>query len=500
MKIINEGQAQGYIYNLNKQTNKYNLLSSDAKEEEKLLTVSINELIEKFKILKSKTNENVKDIIEVYLAFLNDDIVKSETINRIYQKGESAGAAYSNVINQYINKLNSSENDYLKQRVKDFSDIKNKVINQMYNNKEKLHFNKPTILIVDHLTTSLALTLKSEVKAVISRVGGHLSHAAIIIKEKNIPYIISNKKFSNDKIVYLDTNKNILKETKNIEVVALNDKKRNNQLQKITDSNVKLYLNMSRIEELNNPQNEYYDGVGLVRSELLWINNFSYPVVSKQINYYKEILSSFYPRPVTIRLFDIKKDKTLFNIITEQPKEFSMNGAFKEIYKEQLEALILANEPYGNLKIIIPMIRNIKEYESVKSYLESLKEDLKLLRKIPNLGIMVETKESLYNIKEYKDVDFVSIGTNDLAKELFNINREQSFNSEKITNQVLHEISPIKEFLDDNKIPYLFCGDLVSTKYGLLKLLEKGELSFSIAGGFFQEAVKTINDYFNKSS
>lgn len=499
MKIINEGKATGYIYNLNKKTSKYNLLSTNAKEEEKLLTHSIKELIEKLKVLKSKTNENVKDIIEVYLAFLKDEVVKSEAINRIYEKGESAGASYNNVINKYINKLNGSENDYLKQRVKDFSDIKDKVINQMYNNKEQLHFDKPTILVVDHLTTSQALTLKSEVKAVISRVGGALSHAAIIIKEKNIPYIISNKKFSNDKIVYLDTNKKILKETNKTKLQVINDKNKN-MPPEITNLNIKLYLNMSSIEDLNNPQNEYYDGVGLVRSELLWVNNFSYPYVNKQINYYKKILSEFYPKPVSIRLFDIKKDKTLFNIITEQPKEFSLAGDFKEIYKEQLKALILANEPYGNLNIIIPMIRNEKEYKNVKVYLETLKENLKLLREIPNLGIMVETKESLYNIKEYKDVDFVSIGTNDLAKEFFNINREQSFNRNEIIDQVLDEISSTKEFLTENKIPYIFCGDLVSTKYGLTKLLKNGELSFSIAGGFLKEAVKTINNYLKENT
>lgn len=500
MKIINAGKATGYIYNLNKHTSKYNLVSTKPKEEEKLLIFSINELIDKFKVLKSKTNKNVKDIIEVYLAFLNDDIVKAEAIKRIHENGESAGASYSNVIRKYILKLNSNENEYLKQRAKDLFDIKEKVINQMYNNKQQLIFNKPTILVVDELTTSVALTLKSEVKAVISRVGGPLSHAAIIIKEKNIPYIITDKEISNDKLVFLDTNKKILKETKKIEVTTLNNKNKTKELKKLKDSKVLLYLNLSSIEGLNNPLNEYYEGVGLVRSELLWINNFSYPYINKQIDYYKKILSEFYPKPVTIRLFDIKKDKTLFNIIVEQPKEFSMSGIFKEIYKEQLKALVLANEPYGNLKIIIPMIRNVEEYTNVETYLESLKKELKLLREVPNLGIMVETKEALYNIKEYKEVDFVSIGTNDLAKELFNINREQSFNEEKIIDQLLNEVSFIKEVLDDYKIPYLYCGDIVSTKYGLIKLLEKGELSFSIARGFFDEAVEVINQQEKESS
>lgn len=499
MKIINGGQAVGYIYNLNKTNLSCSRVCSDAKKEEELLYRSLKQFKEKLELLQNKTTENVKDIIEIYLAFLNDFSVINEIKERINKKHECAGKASEQVINKYVLKLKESDNLYLKERANDFLDLKDMIIKEMYQKNEELIFHQPTILVVDSLSTSLALTLSKEVKGVISRTGGELSHAAIVLKEKNIPFIVSNKKFANQKIVYLNTKKEKLEQVDSLLKNGLNQNLFTAPLNKVTDFKINLYLNLSSLECLKNPHLDYYKGVGLVRSEHLWINEFAYPHIEEQINNYKKILSKFYPKQVKIRLFDIKKDKGLYVLLNEEAEEFKLNGPFKKLYKDQLKALILANETFGNLQIIIPMINDVKEFQAVKEYLISLKKELNLSKNIPKLGIMLETSTALSKIEQFKIVDFINIGTNDLAKELFGIDRKKSFNREKIISKILKKLEQIKDFEQKYQIPYLYCGDLVSTEFGLKKLLEKGETDFSVADGFLLEAIEIIDKFKRKS-
>lgn len=500
MKVINGGRARGYIYNFSNNNLSCKRVSDDPKKEEELLFESLQQFRKKLKLLKTRTTENVKNIIEIYLAFLNDFSVIDEIKIRINEKNESAGKAYEQVINKYVLKLKESDNSYLKERANDFLDIKDRIIKQMYQINEELIFSRPTILVVDSLSTSLSLTLPKEVKGVISRTGGELTHAAIVLKEKNIPFIISDKKLTDEKIIYLDTKQKTIKEVDSLLKNDFNKSFPLTLLEQLKDFNYKVYLNLSSLEGLKNPYICYYEGIGLVRSEHLWINEFTYPDVKEQTNKYKRILSEVYPKSVKIRLFDIKKDKGLFFLINEEVEEFNFNGPFKKLYQDQLQALIRANEPYGNLEITIPVIKDVNEYQAVKEYLIFLKKEFKLIKDIPKLGIMLETKEALFKIEQFKQVDFLSIGTNDLVKELFGVNRNETFNREKIIEKILKELTPVKEFSSKHQIPYLYCGDLVSTEFGFKKLLEKGEKNFSIANGFLKEAAEIINKFKQKSS
>lgn len=497
MQVINGGIGRGYIHNLNNEKFNYQEKTFDSIKEEKLFLKGINNYKNNLMLLQQRTNGNSKRIIETYIAFLNDEIVNNEVILRIKDNNESAGFAYNQVIDKYVGLLKKAADKYLKERANDFLDLKEKVLNEIYQKHDVLAFDKPTILVVDNLNSSLVFNLPKEVKGIIAKKGGELSHAAILMKEKKIPYVVKDSSFENDLVITLDANnKTIIKE----EAYYAEDKEELNlKLTNINDE-INLYLNLSSIADLNNKYKNIYKGIGLVRSEHLFALELTYPILEKQIDYYKEILVGFYNKEVTIRLFDLKKDKGSHFFIADDVDEFKFNGEFSELYKEQLKALVLANEPYGNLKITIPMIRSINEYIEVKNYLQSLKKELNLIRPTPGLGIMVETKEALKDLMMYDAVSFIGIGTNDLMKELYNISRGSELNSQRYLNYIYQDLKIIKEFSHKYAIPYLYCGDLVSTEVGLQKLLDNGEKSFSIAGGFLEAAVKVINNYKNKKA
>lgn len=500
MKTIVHGKATGYIYNLKEASTNYSSNLIDPLKEEALFIKSLNSLKEKLKLFKNKQSKNINEIMDVYLAFLDDPVVKDEVIKRINENNDSAGSAYEKVVLEYALKLKKSSNAYLKERSNDLIDLKDKLIKEMYEANITLNFNRPTILVVDQFTTTLALSLTKEVKAVISKTGSTLSHTAIIMKEKNIPYIVINKNFKEGSIVLLKTKENLIEETLSLDEEELEENLNLKILNKVKELDLKIYLNLSSIEGLNNNLNKYYAGVGLVRSELLWINDYNYPSLEKQVNYYKKILVEFYPKVVRVRLFDLKKDKEFFVYMSDDVYEFQFNGIYSKLYKDQLKALMIANEPYGNLEITIPMIRNISEYHLVNEYLKSIKEELNLKRNIPKLGVMLETKEVLDNIKDYLDVDFVSFGTNDLIKDLFKIDREKTFNEEKYLNKILKELKPVAKLLKNKGVPYLYCGDFASTFEGLTKLLSLDDANISIASGFLTEAIVTISDFIDNKA
>lgn len=496
MKIINSGIATGYVYNFRKTECIYGQKATNIQEEKELFLNSIDSCLKALMLVEEKTSGTIKDIINTYIVFLTDQSVKKEVLQRIDDFEETAGCAYSTVMDRYVRELSQVEDDYLKERAKDFLDIKEKVLKEMYQQKDLLKIDRATILVVDELQTSLVLNLPKNVVGIIAQKGGNLSHAAILVKERNIPFVIDkNIKLKCGAIITLNTDQRKIKQNKAFKEIKTNNKINFDGLIKTSSAKACLYLNISTMEELNNPTNKFYEGVGLVRSELLFSKDNIYPSLERQVNHYKKILGSFYPKEVKIRMFDIKEDKGLYFFINHNVDEFNFNGSFQKVYLEQLKAMLLANEPYGNLNVIIPMIKDVCEYQVVKDNLKALKEELDLIRETPKLGIMLETKAALNNISDFQEVDFINVGTNDLIKDLYKIDREQLANSEKYTQKIIKELKNVKIFSLENNIPCFYCGDLVSTKSGLLKLLHKGEKRFSIADGFFEEAVETINDF-----
>lgn len=490
MNVINGGITTGYVYNLKDKEYYYQESITDVLKEIDFFNNALNNTHKSLEVLFNKTTGTISDLIKMQMLVLKDKSVNEEVIKRIENKKESAGTAYSTVVNKYAENLNNVDDQYIKERANDLLDIKEKVLKEMYCENIDLEFDKETILIVDSLKTSTVLNLSNNVKGIISKTGSNLSHAAILTKEKDIVYIVDeNINFEDDTLIYIDTYNNIIKEKESYNNLYVEE-----PIYEELKEDVRLYLNVSDLRMLKENLSDLYEGVGLVRSELLFSSCNGYPLFETQVEYYKEILSFFYPKRVNIRLFDIKEDKEFFMFSNYNINEFLFNGPLSKIYKEQLKALLVANEPYGNLNILIPMINNVEEYYGLKQYSEKLRKKLLLINKAPKVGIMLETKKSFENIANFADVEFINIGTNDLCEELYGINRKTSLKCQKQLKKLINDINIIVDFANEQKIPFIVCGDHASTEEGINILLNKGINTYSIADGFLNKAIKIINN------
>ncbi len=503
MKVINEGIAIGYSYHLTKGAIKLKQYSDNPNKEQQIFLKAQKKCLDELFSLEEITTGDIQDIIRVHRLFIADNSVSDEVLTRINDLKETAGYAYQSVVNNHIKLLANNGNSYLKERQYDLVDIREQMLNVMYDNNYKQTFLAPTILIVDYLYPSLVLNLPPKVKAIIARDGGHLTHAAILAKEKGIPYVVMPElDLENDQLLILNTEKESLIINPCSEKLSLYEKtspvRSLKQFANYQPSEFNLYLNLSSLINLNSKLIPYIAGVGLFRTEHLVLNNNEFPFKEKQIEIYQKLLATFYPKPVKIRLFDFHGDKRPYFLKENSAEYFSLNGPLKQIYHNQLQALLIANEVYGNLEIIIPMINNRQEYDRVLNYLKTYKKENYLIRDLPKLGIMLETKKAYEELQQFQEVDFINVGTNDLGAELLGIERDIISDFFANYQLLLEPLQRIADFCARNKIECLICGDIASHKKSFVELLEKGFKTFSIASGFFIEALEEIASYNRK--
>lgn len=496
VEFIHKKTVLGYVYNMNQVFLNHEKTLS-IKEESNLFFKAQQLCINDLNLIALKTTGIVKDIIRVHQMFLEDPKVIDETLALI-QAGHSRGYSYSVVVDKYIGYLKNNGNDYLRQRIDDFIDIKYRMLMRMYQKTFKQSFTKDTILVVDVLLPSMVLNAHPRIKGIISKTGSHLTHAAILAKEKDIAYVISNQRLKDDTIVMLDSEtKTIIENPTDTEVE-----------EKLTESvmvldtaydlkDIKLYLNISHNEKLTKNMLKAIAGIGLFRTEHILIGSQVYPTRDIQTKIYQTILKQLHPKKVRVRLFDFTGDKAPYFLGEDLIKEYRFYDMLHEIYKEQIEALLKANEGFGNLEVMIPMVRDKKEYDNVKMHLQEQHQTLKLKTEIPQLGIMLETKEAYENLEAFKEVAFMSIGTNDLSKELLNIDRDQVIDYDSYTNQMIKPIQTITNFCRRYGIEYTLCGDLASNQQALFKLLNHQEKHFSMPKTAINQAIKTIVSYHN---
>ncbi len=499
IKFINKKTVSGYIYHMEKElVNEGEKLSVEA--ESQLFHNAKDSCVNDLFLVEEKTTGIVRDIVRVHRMFLEDPKVIEETLTLI-KEGNSRGYSYTKVVDKYINYLKNNNDEYLIKRIDDFIDIKYRMLMRMYKQKIEQSFNKDTIVVVDQLLPSLVFNAPPKVVGIISKTGSALTHAAILAKEKGISYVVTNKRFKEDSLVILDSEQNRIIEnpTKDLLKIA----KESNIIHKLTQedtfntSGFHLYLNLSSSESIDKLVKNHIEGVGLFRTEHIVLGSEIYPTFETQVVIYKHLLKQMYPKKVKIRLFDFTGDKKLFFLNNEFIDSFQLFGILHHVYEEQLKALLFSNEGLGNLEVMIPMIRDDKEFSHVKDLIQTLKETHNLKGEVPNVGIMMETKEGFNQILKYKDVAFMSIGTNDLSYELFGISREKAIDYHHYAKLMIEPIKTISQFCRKHQIEYSICGDLASHEDALTKLIHAQEKHFSIPHAFLKQAL-TIIDLYNK--
>jgi phosphotransferase system enzyme I (PtsI) len=481
-----------------------NALRKTTEQLEKLRIESLN----KFGVETSK-------IFEAHQLIANDpevnhsikELMKNEKVNLVY--------AIDRVVANFVNLFEMLDDEYLKERATDLIDVSNRIIKNALNIEivDLASIKEKVILVAKDLTPSETAQIDTNyVLGFITEIGGKTSHSAIIARLLEIPAIVGVKnildKLDNHALIIIDGENGIIlthfteeeKESYLNKMNELKESKRHlNELKtkpnKTLDNyHFELAANIGSSKDLKYVLDHGADGVGLFRTEFLYLDRLTLPTEDEQFNEYKLVLEKMNPKPVVIRTLDIGGDKNLSYLkFDEEMNPFlgvrAIRLCFQEmdIFKTQIRALLRASI-FGNLKIMFPMIATKEEFIKAKNIVEEIKKELDL-ESIQygsfELGIMIEIPSAALNAEHLaKVVDFFSIGTNDLIQYTFaadRMNEKLEYLYQPFHPSILKLIKMVTNAAQNNHIWTGVCGEMASDLFAAPLLLGLGinELSMT---------------------
>ncbi len=475
-----------YIKNPDKEITKYE------QAIEKSIT-QLNELKTKY---KDKFDDDMLSLFDAHVAMASDIEVVQKVKYLINKENYSLTYALQTVVDEFLNLFDMMDDEYLKSRAVDLKDVSSRIMKNALNLPitDFATINEPVILAIHELTPTQATQLDPKyIKGFICEVGGSTSHAAIVAKLLNIPAIFGIHDMFNrvkdDKVAILDGFKGeLIISPSESDIKAYEEKITSyasiqEDLESFNDLKLKskddhvyqLLVNLGSLDDKKYVDDILVDGVGLFRTELLFIEHHKMPTFDEQFNFYKNILESFKDKPVTIRTLDIGGDKPLpyFKHETEINPALGNRGTrlmfeHQSIFRTQLKALLKASA-YGDLKIMFPMIATLEEFNKAKALTDEVEAELKNegvnIGKY-QLGVMIEIPAAALIADDLAQVvDFFSIGTNDLVQYTLasdRINQKLAYLYQPLNPAILKLIKMTIDASKKHGITTSVCGEMAS--------------------------------------
>ncbi|MGM0844396.1 MAG: phosphoenolpyruvate--protein phosphotransferase [Bacillota bacterium] len=487
--------------------------------------------------IREKANEDLgadkAAIFDAHLLVLSDPELITPIEDTIQNEKVNAETALKDTADMFVSMFESMENEYMRERAADIRDVTKRVLGHLLGVQisNPSMITEEVIIIAEDLTPSDTAQLNREfVKGFTTDIGGRTSHSAIMARSMEIPAVVGTKnvtsEIKNGDLVIVDGLNGEVHINPTPEVVE-QYKQEHKQYEKqkqewaklvnektvsADGTHVELAANIGTPKDLEGVRNNGGEGIGLYRTEFLYMGRTELPSEEEQYEAYKAVLEGMGDKPVVVRTLDIGGDKELPYL--DLPKEMNPFLGYRairlcldeqSIFRTQLRALLRASS-YGNLKIMFPMISNLNEFREAKSILEEEKSNLvKAGENVSDsieLGIMVEIPSTAVMADVFaKEVDFFSIGTNDLIQYTMaadRMNEQVSYLYQPYNPAILRLVKMVIDAAHKEGKWAGMCGEMAGDEIAIPILLGLGLDEFSMSATSILKARSQIRNL-NKS-
>jgi len=499
-----------------------------------LLESALEAARQDMQILSERLNPSLQAeeqiLFDAYQRILDSTGLGQEVADEI-RLGNWAQGALRRVIQSHVRRLETLDNEYMRERASDLRDIGRRVLSYLQKNMRVLpEYAEKTILIGEEITaTDLAEVPEGCLAGVICASGSSISHVAILARAMNVPTVMGVSDIQifdlQDKEIIVDgyygqvyVSPSAMARAE-FQRIAEDERKLDVSLQVLRDKpaitkdahRVILMVNTGLGADIGISLAAGAEGVGLYRTEIPFLMRERFPSSEEQRVIYRQLLSSFAPRPVIMRALDIGGDKALPYFPVEEDNPFLGWRGIRvlldhpEIFLSQARAMMRASEDYNNLRIMLPMITDVSEVDEAlrllkKAYTEVVEEGCQI--EMPQVGIMMEVPSAIYQARALaKRVDFRSVGSNDLTQYLLAVDR----NNSRVANlfdslhpAVLRAFIQIVEHGHQEGKHVSICGEIASDPVAVMLLVAIGFDSLSMNASSLSRIKHVIRQFTKK--
>lgn len=480
-------------------------------------------------VLRKSTGDKEAEILEGHIQIIKDPYLNGE-IEKLIADGQCAESAVEHMCDMFIAMFSATDDELTKQRAADVRDIKKGVLSILLGVKEvKINAApKGTVIVAKEITPSMTAGInKDNIVGIVTETGGKTSHSAILARALEIPAVLSvegiTTKLSAGEQVIVDGNEGIvIASPDETEIEKYNQKRivflkerselenyRGRKTLSASSQEYELFCNIAKPEGAIRTLENDGEGVGLFRTEFLFMDRSSVPSEDEQFEAYKKAVLILKDKPLIIRTLDIGGDKDLPYLgLKKEENPFMGFRAIRyclknrEIFKTQLRAILRASS-FGDIRIMFPLVTTVDELRAGKNLVEEVKSELKVNRVEFNenikVGVMMETSSAAVIADVLaKEADFFSIGTNDLTGYTMACDRgnsDVSYLYSALQPSVLRLIKYIIECGVKNNIPVGMCGEAAASEMMIPLLISFGLTEFSVAAPSVLKVRKTISGW-----